>query len=159
MIRVWIVAPQREMPTLHLGLRLFSGAEQGRANTDKGRTGLDSRFEIAAHPHGQLGQTDPVGQSLHFREIGTWVQPFGRNGHKPMDLQPPFLSALQDKGFDLVRGQAGLLGFLANIDLDIQARIAPLPLHLLSQRDSQTGTVQGLDRIKKGNGLPDLVGL
>ena len=82
-----------------------------------------------------------------------------RNAHQPVDRKPMHRLAALDEGVGLLRQDACLLRLGAGVDLDQQARPAPLSCHLLGERAGDLVAVDGVDGVEQGDGILRLVGL
>ena len=124
-----------------------------------GGTEIDGHFEIAAHSHGELPQAVACGEFCQQGEMRTGGLVNRRNTHqshrrKSMGVAQPLQETVQFVGRD-----AGLLGFLARIDLDQQLRRPAQLVHGLAERTRQLVTVEHFDHVKKGHSILGLVGL
>lgn len=117
------------------------------------------KFEIAAHPHGQVLQpifSPEIRQQGEMRRGGL----FGwRNAHQAVDFQVAFIAGKGEQGLKSSRRDTGLLRLLTGIDLDEQARTTPDPFHGRRKRTGEFRPVERLDDVEQRHGIAGLVGL
>ncbi len=82
-----------------------------------------------------------------------------RNAHQTLDLEAVGSPHQGDEGVGVGRDHPGLLGLLAGVDLDVEARAPALLLRLLGQSLGQLLPVKGLDHVEDGDRLLRLVRL
>ena len=82
-----------------------------------------------------------------------------RDAHEANDIQTVIGTAPSHKCSDLIWSNAGLLRLTPDIDLHEAGQLAISARHLRRQRLGQTIPVYGLDHIKQGHRVADLVGL
>ena len=83
----------------------------------------------------------------------------GRHAHQADELGAEPALAVADEAVGIGAGDAGLLRFIAGIDLDQQARLAVFFGHGGGDGIGQFGAVEGLDHIRQPHGVAGLVGL
>ena len=83
----------------------------------------------------------------------------GRDAHQALDRQAIGPPAGGDEGVGLGGRDPGLLLFLADVDLDIEARGLAGTLDLLGQHAGQLVAVESLDDVEEGHRLAGLIGL
>ncbi len=84
---------------------------------------------------------------------------YRRDAHQADHRQAQFIPAQADEGIGVQGQDAGLLVFLAGVDLNIALRPATCFFHFPGQGAGQLWPIDGFDNIKKRNGVFDLVAL
>jgi len=123
------------------------------------RAELHGGLKVAAHAHRQARHAAFTGKLLQKREVHGRLLFDGRDAHEAGDLQPQFVPAPVNKHRSLSRHHAGLLLFLARVDLDEQLRSPPLLVHLGRHGARDLLPVNGMDRIEQRHSIRRLVRL
>ena len=77
---------------------------------------------------------------------GSFVE--GRNAHEAGNSQSELIPTRREKAVSILRQHAGFLGLGAGVDLNKKDRLAFLLPDFRPQHLAQTGSINGMDRIK-----------
>jgi hypothetical protein len=119
----------------------------------------NSGLEIVAHAHREPGEASSVGNFGQQREVRPRGLAERRYAHQAFNIEPVVRAADFEKPLGLGRGNARLLKFFARIDLDIKTWAATHRLDLAGEVVGQLWPIEGLNHIKEGDSVADLVGL
>lgn len=120
---------------------------------------LNRDLVIRAHPHAQAPEAVTLG---YFRQQGKMQRRFlakRRQAHETSDSEAIITDASRDQGVRVGGGAAGLLGFLAGVDLNETIDAAAGPVHFPGDGRGELFAIDGFDDIEKPDRLPGLVGL
>lgn len=119
----------------------------------------DRRFKISRHAHAEPGKAVTAGNRGQHPEVPFRRFVDRRNAHQPQGFQPMAVAAVRDERVRLRRIDAGLLCFIAGVDLNEELRRPALLLKLARQHLCQRRPVERVDAVKQLYGVRCLVGL